>query len=320
MIARLGRRGFALLAALWLLVALSALSLGFGLWSREQRLVARNLIDQARATAAARAGVQTALGKLDRLLVDTRMITAHSSSDAGRDPWANAPLLEPDSVMLGAEGEGARYSVVLRDAGEALNLNHCSADELRRLLVALRVDAGLADRISQAVLDWRDADDLRRARGAEQQDYARSGGGRKPRNRPFATLSELQWVMGVTPELYEKLAPFLTLLGSGHVNLNRAPRPVLLSLPGMTESSVAILLGRHNDIHNLNDLLARLPSGPRTILLDSLSQLTPRVTFETDEVIIRSAGRVDGGAVRAWVEALVVRTGTTAHLVRQQRI
>src|SRR6266487_274433 len=279
-------RGFALLAALWLLVALSALSLEVSLLARERRLAAANTLEEMQARAAADAGLEHARARL-----------AAAARSGALDPWRRPDSLLTEEVTLGDE----RYHVTLRDAGGALNLNRATDAELRRLFIALRVDAGQADRLAQVIMDWRDPDDLRRARGAERADYLGAGRGVLPRNGPFQSIEELGGVLSMTPEILEGVRPYLTLLGTGQVNLNAAPRPVLLALPGIGEEAAGVLLrhqGSRHPLHSLADLSLELSAGARAALEAETSALLARVTFETREVEAVSDGWADGSPVR----------------------
>ena len=296
-------RGFALIAALWLLVALSALALEVSLVARERRLAAANTIEGTQARAAAAAGLEHARARLAAML-----------ERGALDPWRRV-----DSVFAGdlALGE-ARYRVTLRDAAVALNLNRATETELRRLLVALRVDAGQADGVAQSIMDWRDPDDLRRARGAEREDYLRDGAPLLPRNGPLQSLDELRYIKGMTPEILAQARPCLTLLGTGQVNLNAAPRPVLLALPGIGEEAAGVLLrhqGSRHPLHSLADLSLELSAGARAALEAETSALLARVTFETREVEAVSDGWADGSPVRVHAHGLLVRARDVAFLV-----
>ena len=59
-----GRDGFALVAALWLLVALGAVGLQTALASQARRQAAANLLDEVRARAAVVAGTEYARSRL----------------------------------------------------------------------------------------------------------------------------------------------------------------------------------------------------------------------------------------------------------------
>jgi general secretion pathway protein K len=309
-------RGFALLAALWLLVALSVVGLELGLRARDRRLAAANVAEEGRARAAAEAGVADLHAALARVL-DRPNGLGRPDPDRLIDPWARRPGLTGDTITLG----DARYLVALNDPTGALHLNRAGEDELRRLLVALRVDAGHADRLAQAIMDWRDSDDLHRARGAEREDYVRLGAPVLPRNAPFARLAELRHVAGMTPEVYERVRPYLTLLGTGLVNLNAAERPVLLALPGMTEQAAAAVVRRRasgRPVRSLEDLALELPSRGREAFQANLLRLQPRVAFETRELVVASDGWVVGSPIRVRARALLARAGSTAFLVWRQ--
>lgn len=298
-------RGFALLAAMWLLVAIAAVVLEFGLAGRARHLAAANAVEGLRARGAAEGGLAEARARL------TARVRA--AGPGTTDPWEGAPLAFGDTLRL----REASYSVTLRDAGAALHLNKASEEELRRFFVALRVDAGLADRLSQAILDWRDADDLHRARGAERDAYLREGSLVLPRNGAFQEVAELRNVREMTDELYARVTPYLILGGTGQVNVRAADRAVLLALPGMTEEAVAVL---HRDrrarrIANLQDLALRLSPPARRTLDADLMTLMARVTFETREFEVVSEAWLDGSPVRARAEGLLVRSRDAVFLV-----
>jgi general secretion pathway protein K len=309
-----GERGFALIAALWLLVALSAVGLQFSLQARERRLSAANVLDEGRARAAAEAGLEHARARLHHRLQQAERL--RGSLDVGMlaDPWAELASLLPRPTPLG----GAAYSVSLRDANAALHLNRAGEEEIRRLLAALRVDFGRADEIVQGILDWRDPDDLVRARGAEREFYLREGVPVLPRNGPFEEITELRHVRGMTPEVFERLRPHLTLLGTGQINLNTADPVVLATLPGIGDEAVAAILrfrrqGRR--IGSLPELADQLSPGARAIFQESFAQLLSRTTMETREVEVWSEGSTEGGLLRSHLHALVVRAGSTTYVV-----
>lgn len=308
------RRGFALIGALWLLVALSAVGLQLSLRARDRRLAAANVVDYERAGAVAAAGVEHARARLARALREASPMIATPDPDRIADPWRGADHFLRDTVALGP----SRYRVTLRDANAFLNVNRASEDDLRRFFIALRVDAGRADRLAQAIADWRDADDLRRARGAERDDYLSAGAAVLPANAPFERLAELLAVRAMTRDVYELARPYLTLVGGGQINLNAALRPVLLALPGFAEEAVAVLERTHargRRITSLQELSRELSPGARAALDAELPRLMMGTTFETREVELRSDGWTDGGTVRSHVRALLVRSGEAVLVV-----
>lgn len=307
------RRGFALVATLWLLVVLGAIGLEFGLRARAQRLGIANRVEGTRALAAAVGGLEETRARLSLRLARAQDLRT-SDPEAILDPWAQPQRLFADSVRIGA----VVVRVRLRDAGDALHLNTATEEELRRLFAALRFDVGQADRLAQAILDWRDADDLHRGRGAEAAEYARQALPMRPANRPFARLSELRAVLGMTPALYDRIRPYLTVRGSGRINVNAAPRPVLLALAGMSEEAVDGLSDRRNigrPIRRFEDLALELSDAPRALLLEHLVSLQNRAVFETRDVVVTSEGSPDGSPVTARIQSHLARAGAEAVVV-----
>lgn len=94
-----------------------------------------------------------------------------------------------------------------------------------RLLDALDLDPALA----QAMADWIDEDEERRfPGGAERGDYRYQQPPLQPANRLLWSPSELRVVNGVTPEVYRRLAPYVTALPEvTALNVNTAT-PLLL--------------------------------------------------------------------------------------------
>jgi general secretion pathway protein K len=107
------------------------------------------------------------------------------------------------------------------------------------LIVAGGVDESEAAHLVDAIADWRDPDDLKRLNGAEEADYRAAGRNYGPANAPFETVGELARVLGITPEIYARVAPLLTVYSrQPGINATTASREVLLALPGATEDLV----------------------------------------------------------------------------------
>jgi general secretion pathway protein K len=341
-----GRDGFVLIAALWLLVALGAVGLHVGIEMRTERLAAANLLDEQRAREAAFAGAEYARSRLTAALLDradelradaaranqrvqqnqrgqqqqqrNRTQTVQQlfrSASAADDPWRDPGAL----VVTQMEFGDARFTLRLRDAQAALNLN--AADEemlLGFFSQGLGVDFAQAQRISQAIMDWKDADDLPLLNGGERDEYLKANMPVLPANRGFAELDELRHVMGMTQEIFDAAVPFLTLRGSTRINVNAAPEPVLLALPGMTPAAVReIMRLREAGIYptNVAQLLNQIPSAAGRTLDANRQRLNPRTIFRTDEVEIISDGHVEGSSVEARVRLIVVRSDEGALVV-----
>lgn len=80
------------------------------------------------------------------------------------------------------------------------------------------------------IADWIDDDRESLNGGSEGAYYTDFQNEFIPPNRPFKSLQEMHMVAGMTDEIFEILAPQITLYGVKGVNINQAERDVLLSL------------------------------------------------------------------------------------------
>jgi type II secretory pathway component PulK len=267
--------------------------------------------DELRADALDRARTARARQRTQRQSVRNLF----RSADPFEDPWrAPDELVAPEMSFV-----DARFTLRVRDTGGALNLNQIDEDVIRQFFaLGMGLDYAEADELAQAILDWRDEDDIPRVNGGEREQYLDAGAPVLPPDRDFAEIDELRHVLGMTPELYDAALPYLTLIGSGNVNVNAAPAPVLLALPGMTESAVRELLRlRESGIfpRGMEHLVALLPAATSRTLDVQEERFNALTTFSTNEVEILSDGRVDGSPIRVRARVVVARSNTGAVVV-----
>jgi type II secretory pathway component PulK len=300
------------MAALWLVVLVGVTGYELSVRSRSRRLAVANALEDAQARAAAEGALETVRGelalRLTRPLAVVHVGSSQNGADPIPDPWSDLPLIAHDTLRAGDTRAVAR----LYDAGARLQLNRATEDDLRRFLIAIPLDASLADRLAQCIEDWRDADDFHRARGAERYDDLRAGARRLPANADFARVDELRDVDGMTPELYARIAPFLTLVGTGQINVNTAPREVLRSLPAMSDEAIAAIVRAQQakrPIRSMEELTAQLSSAARAALVDAQPELHQRLAFQTREVVVDADGWLDGSPMHVTAEALIARGG-----------
>ncbi|RPE79558.1 general secretion pathway protein GspK [Vulcaniibacterium tengchongense] len=185
-------RGAALILVLWLIALLTALVGGFALAARVENLQARVLVRGLVAQQVARAGLEYALTRI-----------------AAPDPrlrW------RPDGRAYRWRYAGAEVEVRLVDENGKVDLNQADPALLAALLRAAGVEQDQAPRLAGAIVDWRDRDPLTQpAGGGEDADYASAGLPYGAKDAEFESVAELQQVLGMTPALYARLAPDLTV-------------------------------------------------------------------------------------------------------------
>ena len=298
------RRGVALMAALALLVLTSVAALELGEVARARRLAAADATELAAARAAAAAGIETARTRLLYALM-VSMQRGRPDPVWRVDPWAQFADARLAPLAFG----DLRVAVQVRDAGTMLPLNLADDAQLERLLAALHVDAGRAERAAESILDWRDGDALHRLHGAERDDYLRAGAPVLPEDAPFADVATLRHVAGVGEPLYAAMRPYVRVVGGPRVNLNAAPAPVLLALPGLTPEAVALVLrwrAQGQRVDDFGALANALDARSRARLLAATSSLMATTSMDTREVLVTSVALQDG-VERARMEAVMIK-------------
>ena len=145
------------------------------------------------------------------------------------DPIRYAQLPIPD---------GWEVQVTLTDASGKLPLNSIPEPLLLRLLEEqLEFDFATARQLSSALLDWIDADEVRRLNGAESDSYLNRIPPYRCANRPIFQLAELQRIQtwdqaffdadGQPKPIYQQLGELVSTHYIGPVNLNSAPAAVI---------------------------------------------------------------------------------------------
>ena len=227
-IAQSSERGFAIVAVLWILVALSALAVIFSVY----------LSNSARALGATDIGVPT-----EALASASLELTAYQ-------------LLRVDDKERPAQGsfrfrmDNAEVFVTFTSEAARVDLNKASKEMLSNLFEVLGAERKAAGDIADRIVGWR-TEAKPRAANDEEALYLSSGLQYAPRQAPFAHVGELSLVLGLSPAMVERALPFLTVYSkSAEVDVLLAPAEVVAAVPGMTPEV-------------LNDFLKQRASLPR---------------------------------------------------------
>jgi general secretion pathway protein K len=222
-------RGIALVLVLWVVTLLSVIAGSFVYGARSAAMVAGNQVSIAKLRALADAGVHRGVYELAKPQADAERWTANGSK--------HAISLDEAEIIL-----------VMRDESAKIDINTANEALLKGLLLSVGLDEDGASHLLDAIVDWRDGDDLTRPQGAERDRYESLGLSYIPTNAPFKTVDELNRVIGVTPDLYRKLVDALTVYSRlPGINSTLAPRQVLMALPKATEADVDAYLAQRED-------------------------------------------------------------------------
>jgi general secretion pathway protein K len=184
--------GIALIAVLWMLMLLSIIAAALSLEVHFSTRIARNMAENAAARAAADAGIQRAI--LDLISVKK---------------------FRTDGTIYAWQFGNWTVHISVQDEVGKVNLNQAPEELLAALFGAVGVDSGKAQSLADAIVDFRDPDNLVRPHGAEEAEYRAAGVAWGPKNARFETVRELQQVLGMTLEIYERVAPYLTIYSIG---------------------------------------------------------------------------------------------------------
>jgi general secretion pathway protein K len=311
--ARLGnRRGVALVLALWVLVLLSFIGLEMSTFSRADTGSTRYLKERLQTHYLARGGVERGVGMVAEYY-ERYPANALAAKNQGRSLGSVTEPRPPiltwladrgiDHVALGDGG----FSLRFEDLSGKVNVNRADPTVLANLARLSGLDHSRAEQVTDCILDWVDADDLHRPRGAEKDEYERHRL-TLPRNAPVQQLEELLLVKGVTREIlygggrYKGLAQFLTTEGSGKINVNTAPPEVLLAVPGMDQGIVSRVIAarRTRALRSLQEVLGTDPEGRLGV-----NPLLGILSFDTTEMRIEAQGELPGSTVHSVVRATV---------------
>ena len=314
--------GIALVIVLWVIALLAVIAVSFTTATRGQANLVRNLVENAKAEALADAGVYRAVlglfkprteGLIDQEMENRLNLGTGSPAvarlriedDLRRELAAGN--LAPEAAEAFTEGwrsdgtvyawafGGAEVRIAIRDEGGKIDLNAAPDELLRGLFLsvewtgpdgeAVGLDDAQADALTDAVRDFADPDDLRRLNGAEDGDYAAAGLPWGAKDAPFEAIEELQQVLGMTPMLYQQVAPALTVYtGKKGIDPKSAPRKVLLALPGSDAAAV--------DAHLAARAAAPEGAGPAFLGAEGFTARSRRRIYT-----IRAEARTESGAI-----------------------
>jgi hypothetical protein len=189
-----------------------------------------------------------------------------------------------------------RFTANASDVAAKLNINAAGRGEIISFLSAFGMSSDdaqaavvsiCARRDRLAKLDSRDAAQRADANGCASQS-----------TNAFRSIDEFAETTELSAESWQLVRPFVTVLGSGRVNLHTASAPVLITLPGFTDEVIDAISELRNSgarLNSFDDLLSRVSFSARAVLTAARPLLVQRLTYETVEVEIRSQAWTDGG-------------------------
>jgi general secretion pathway protein K len=311
-------RGAALLMVLWVLMLLTVIVGEFCYSMRTRVNITRNLKETTQAYYIAVAGLNTAIFKM----VEQQLMPppAASTDDDTQEETAVALRVNTDIPPV-PFGEG-EFKVWIENEAGKININQADQRVLQMMLAGFDLDDQQKAGIVDSILDWRDADDLHRLNGAEDDYYASLPNPYECKDADFESVEELLLVKGVTPEIfYGGLEDMITVFAADSsktgrrtsrtrrasktagygLNINAISPQLWASLPGMTEEAITAITEyrKEKDFRSVAEL--RELVGPDVYVAVSRYLSVETLPYYT----VRSIGLISGSRNMEGVAALI---------------
>ncbi len=255
--------GFVLLITLLVVLLLVVIIFEIDYQSRADLRAAGNFRDDVDAYYVALSGIT---GEKAILQDDLRN---NGQLDYLGEPWASTAPPFPI-------GEGEASGKITDEAGK-FNLNSLldandkpipfKKNQLDRLFRLLSVDPNLVD----PIIDWVDKNDNAESNGAEDATYQVLPFPYHAKNGPLDTLEEILYIKGITQEVYQKIAPYLTVSTTdGKINVNTADLLILQSLHQDVDEPIAKRLMERIPYNSAQEFYDALPAGAKSSMNPSI--------------------------------------------------
>ncbi len=296
-------RGMALVLTLMVVTLITAMVVEFAYGVYVSTNALHNWKTSQQLSLAARSATQLA----SRLIVEKKTLTPNYTYPGVFDTSQKIPFEEIEGTIdIHIEDENARFNintlgVTVINPGPT---GKTAYDLFLKLLGALNLNPEIADRI----VDWVDADSIPRKPGTAAVETG-------AKNAPLDSIDELLNIPGIDQETFDLLRPYVTIYGSGKINLNTASVPVLRSLPGDLDKSMAEHIVQYRDLSPFQredeiNALAMIPDSIKTsmrgyyLVNSNTFRIVATATSGDIKRIIESVVHVSGSSrtVRYWRE------------------
>ena len=154
------------------------------------------------------------------------------------------PYIE-QATSGGKKEKKIRYGA--RDEESKININLVKPEIISIVFQALaKLDEDEANEIAYSIVDWRDPDSflINPSYGAEDDYYDEKEPPYEAKDAHFQVVEELLLVRGMDEKIFDQVKDYITIFGSGAVNINTASREILGALQLSDKAIDAILAYR----------------------------------------------------------------------------
>lgn len=147
-------------------------------------------------------------------------------------PQINKILKE--NLIIQLEDENAKFNL-----NKLISFSGSINEEIYKAFCCLLNQLNLPYQIADRLVDWIDLDHEPRIENSEKE----------AKNAPLDSIDELLIIPGISTEVYKKLLPYVTIYGNGLININTAPKPILMCLSEEITEDLARRIIEHRQIN-----------------------------------------------------------------------
>lgn len=244
------QKGSILILVLWSLTLLSVLAVHLGLTVQRRIELLSRLEKRSQLQDIAEAGADKAIAAVR---TDAKR-TAQQTPQSKQFKFNNPSFFQEKSLGGGRfdvnhweyDDDVYHYAVVygMVDEERKVNINTAGRDVIERLIRHILSDEERAKELSSAIFDWREHGESEITGFFSDDFYGQLQYPYEAKKTNYETLDELMLVKGMNPQVYRWLTDFVTIYGDGRVNINTAPKAVLVALGFSEELAQKILIVR----------------------------------------------------------------------------
>jgi general secretion pathway protein K len=236
---------------LWSVCFLSVVAVVIGYGVRQKISLVKRLDELSSLRLIADAGVKKAVSELknnrDELKYDLNSPVSNNESIFGNIRVGDGICRVSYEYKDEISGEKqVRYGVL--DEESKININTADRATLERLFrEAVGFDEMESQSLAASIIDWRDEDsELSVPLGSAEDSYYRNlSHPYEAKDAPFEVIDELLPVRGMSSALLDKIKDYVTVYGDGMVNVNTAPRVVLIAAGLTPDMAVKVINFRY---------------------------------------------------------------------------
>ena len=267
------RDGVALILTIFVISVLSAVVLEFSDESMQETILSAYSRDSALTLEICRSLIDIERARLED--------DENRNMDSFKEEWAEMDILGELMELP----EGCFMTMTVQDEQGKLNINMLldphgkdnkeRIEQFSRFMDILKLDKKLLN----ALLDWLDPDDIERLDGAEDFYYSSLPIPYSCGNQRFLTPFQIFLVKGFE-KLYENLLDYITIYSDGKININTAPKEVLMSLSDRIDESIAKNILEYREDKEFEDIneLKEVPGIDSSLF----SEIRPYITVKSN--------------------------------------